>query len=341
LLKSGRKIRYSKLLIATGGKPFIPEALEKELASARKSVFTFTKLEDAYKIKDFAVSLKTKNKNALIIGGGMIGIKAAGALKHLGYKVTIVELSDRLLGAVFDKDASDIAVKHLRAGGVEVALSETVSKLTCRGGYVRRILLKSGKEIPADIIIAAIGVVPDLTLVKGTPVKTGRGIIVDKRMKTSVKDVYAAGDVIESLDTISGENRNMAIWPLAYRQGRVAGRNMAVADKEYEGGFMMNSVDVLGLPVITIGDSASQGEGLEVISEKNTAMDSYKKIILKDNMIIGAIFIKDIDRAGIITGLMKDGVDVSSFKNDILGEKFGYIYVPKEYRSQKVAPLEI
>ena len=132
------------------------------------------------------------------------------------------------------------------------------------------------------------------------------GIVVDGNMRTSAENIYAAGDVAEGLDILIGKNRNIAIWPLAVRQGAVAGINMAGGNEEYSGGFFMNSVEILKIPTISMGltnITEEKEKNIEVLKDFNLEKNIYKKVVIRDNKVIGIIMVGNIERAGIYAGL--------------------------------------
>ncbi len=221
ILANNREIHFDKLLIAAGGVPFIPEI--KGLNS--EGTFTFTRLADALSIKDYIEVNKVKE--AVVIGGGLIGLKAVEALTELKIRVVIVELADRILSAAFDKKASSIIENALRKKGCKLIANNTVVEINGTNKKVNEVILKDKKNIPTDLVIIAIGVRPSIELVKNTPIKTNKGILVNAFLQTNVKDVYAAGDCCEAEDLITGVKRPIAIWPAAVRQGKIAGFNMA------------------------------------------------------------------------------------------------------------------
>jgi NAD(P)H-nitrite reductase large subunit len=153
-----------------------------------------------------------------------------------------------------------------------------------------------------------------------------------------VPDVYAAGDCVETYDMILETERPIAIWPHATRQGHVAGCNMAGVEKTYEGGFPMNSEDIAGVPAIAVGltDPKEHEDEYEIIEKYDRAALTYKRLVLHRNRLVGAICVGDIDRAGIYTGLIRDRVDVTPFKEHLLSGSFGLISLPKEYRKHMV-----
>ena len=333
ILSNKKKINYTKLLIACGGKPIVPQikGVDKE------NVFTFTTWDE---IKHLENVIK-KKKEVVVIGAGMIGLKAAESLTNAGLKVTIIELADRVLSTVLDKKSASILHQHLKENKVELITVNTVEEITGKGMMVDGVILKNGKRIKTDIVVIAIGIIPNLDLVKSAGIKTNKGILVNEFMQTNIENIYAAGDVTETWDFLYKQNRPIPIWPLAYEQGKIAGTNMAGEKISYHGGLSLNSIEVFNLPLITAGITTVEKDTYEILVKFQPERKMYKKIIIENGKIIGSILINNIERAGIITGLIKDQLDVSNFKNEILEDTFGYIYVPKEYRSKEIMPLEV
>ncbi|MFV9567425.1 NAD(P)/FAD-dependent oxidoreductase [Thermoanaerobacter mathranii] len=331
-LENGDSITFDKLLIATGGKPIIPpvEGLNK------KNVHTFIKMDDAKKLKEVA----KPGSKAVIVGGGLIGFKAAEGLHHLGVDVTIVELADRILSTILDVEGASLVSQSLQNDGIKIITGTTVDKIIGEE-YVKGVLLKNGQELEADNLIIAIGVVPNVDVVKNTSISINRGILVDNTMKTSAEDVYAAGDVAEGYDMLVESNRVVPIWPNAYMQGEIAGFNMIGINKTFKGIFPMNSIGYKNTNVITAGVTNPQQEEFEIISKIDHNRRSYKKFVVKENRLVGFILINDIDRAGLFTGFIKNETDITPFKKYLLNDDFGFIYLPKELRRAKMLDLEV
>ncbi|EMT39916.1 FAD-dependent oxidoreductase [Thermoanaerobacter thermohydrosulfuricus] len=331
-LENGDSISFDKLLIATGGKPIIPpvEGLNK------KNVHTFIKMDDAKKLKEAA----KPGSKAVIVGGGLIGFKAAEGLHHLGVDVTIVELADRILSTILDTEGASLVSQSLQNDGIKIITGTTVDKII-GDEYVKGVLLKNGQELEADNLIIAIGVVPNVDVVKNTSISINRGILVDNTMKTSVEDVYAAGDVAEGYDMLVESNRVVPIWPNAYMQGEIAGLNMIGINKSFKGIFPMNSIGYKNTNMITAGITNPQQEEFEIISKIDHNRRSYKKFVVKENRLVGFILINDIDRAGLFTGFIKNETDITPFKKYLLNDDFGFIYLPKELRKAKMLDLEV
>jgi NAD(P)H-nitrite reductase large subunit len=229
-------------------------------------------------------------------------------------------------------------VEAIEQKGAAVCLGTTIEKVLVSQGVVRGVRLKSGLDIYCRILVIAIGVVPSLSYLEGSGIATGRGIVVDEKLRTSVEDVYAAGDVAEAYDLLLGRKRPIPILPLAYRQGMIAGRNMAGAADDYEGGMAMNAIEVCGLPTISVGlTTVTEADGYEVLFEQDSVAGAYRKVVLKDNRLVGVILVGNIDRAGVYTGLMERREDVGGVKHLLLSNEFGLMSLDPKYRKHMVS----
>jgi NAD(P)H-nitrite reductase large subunit len=323
-LESGEKIRWEKLLLATGGLPIVPEIEGIGL----KGVFTFTKLDDAKAIDEFLSHYGIKVR-AIVIGGGLIGVGVTEALVKRGIEATIVEMKERILNTILDEEGSTLEEKTLTEAGVEIITGHTVGKIgSYLPGEATGVNLDDTRPIPCELVIVAIGVRPRLDLAIGTGIKVNRGIVVDRRMATSNPEVFACGDVAEAHDFIYGENRLTPIWPNAYMGGRVAGFNMAGVPTEYSGGTAMNSLKYFGLAVASAGMVNPPDDSYEVISNRYDHM--YKKVVLKDGLVVGMVFAGDIEKSGVVFSLMKDRVEVERFKQALVAEDFSLASLPEE-----------
>jgi NAD(P)H-nitrite reductase large subunit len=320
-LEGGRILNWQKLLLATGGSPIVPRI---EGGDA-KGVFSFTRLDDAKAIDGFLNKRKGQTK-ALVIGGGLIGVSASEALVKRGVEVTVVEMKDWVLNTILDEEGAELEAKALVAAGVEIITGHTVAKINKNSsGAVSGAVLDDGRKIAADLIVIAIGVSPRLDLADG--LKTNRGIVVDRRMQTSVPDVYACGDVAEAYDFVYGENRVTPVWPNAYTGGRVAGRNMAGTKAEYPGGTAMNSLKYFGVNIVSAGMVNAPDKGYEVVVHRGDGI--YRKVILRDGLITGLVFGGDIEKSGIVYNLMKNKVNVGDFKAELVSDDFGLASLPE------------
>lgn len=334
-LQGGGTLSYDKLLISTGGKPFTPPTPGSNL----EGIFTFTTWDDARRMAHYIETRPVKS--ALVLGGGLIGLKTAEALMARKIQVTLVELSDRILSATFDRTASKLAESLLRRDHVEIRMDNTVEEIIGRNGHVDHAVLRDGERVNCDMVVFAIGVRPNTGLVpQNAGIRTNRGICVDDRMRTTADDVYAAGDCVEAYDALTGTSRSIAIWPNAYRQGYVAGHTMAGVDLRYDAHLVMNSIEVCGVPTISVGltdpPTDGAGAGYEILERYDRNAPTYRKLVLRDQCLVGVIFIGAIQRAGIYTGLIRDQVNVSAFQQHLLSGNFGLISLPKDYRKHLV-----
>ncbi|TET54933.1 MAG: NAD(P)/FAD-dependent oxidoreductase [Actinobacteria bacterium] len=328
-LEDGNKLSYEKLLISTGGLPQKPDLKGVDL----EGVFTLRTIEDAEKIKKRAA----KAKSAVVLGGGLVGLRSAYALHQIGLKVTIVVGSPQILSQNIDREAAKIMENWLKEKRFNLLTSSRVVSIEGKS-EVKEVILDGGKKIVADIVIIGKGVKSNTVLAEGCRIKTDRGIVVDDNMKTSDSNIYAAGDVAQAHDKLLDKKVVNAIWPVATEQGRVAGINMAGGEEKYGGSFAMNSVDFYGLSALSIGISCPPAkENYEVIATEDSAKHLYRKLVFKKDVLVGAILIGDIERAGILTGLIDEGVKVTSFKNSLAKNKFGFMVMPKPLREKKIA----
>ncbi|UFS70482.1 FAD-dependent oxidoreductase [Geomonas sp. RF6] len=331
-LAGGDVIPYGRLLIATGGDPFVPPI---EGMAGKERVFTFTTWDDAARIKGMSADIR----KVVVVGGGLIGLKAAEGLHQIDKQVTIVELADRILSAAFDLNAGRIVAKKMKANGIDVINGDTAVRIDGEGEEIIGVTLKSGDFIPCDTVIVAIGVRPAASFLKGSGIEVNRGVVVDDTMRTSVPNVYAAGDVAEARDFFYGKKLPMPIWPDAYIQGDIAGISMAGGEIEYQGGLLMNSIELFKIPTISMGiTNPDPGDRYEVLTYLDLGASVYRKIVLEEGRLVGAVLLGKVDRAGIFAGLIRQRVEVAPFKDHLLDPEFGFVHLPKEMRTTLFSP---
>ena len=320
-------IGFEKLLIATGGVPFIPPVI-KEL-NKFKNIFTFTRKRDADKMKSVLNSVKS----VVILGAGLIGLQCAEGLAHTGKKVAVVELADDILPIALDDEAARIARQELLKQGIDIFTGDTISKINGSKGKINSVTLKSRKKIPCQMVVIAVGVKPNIDFLTGACIKTDRGILVDSRMETNLNDIYAAGDCTQAVEILSGKTIPIPVIPIASVQGMIAGCNMAGKKKEYKGGLSLNALQFGGAQIISYGFIRDEANG-EVLKNLNEKDGIYKKVIIKDNKITGAVFVRAIERAGIFRYLIENKIDVGKYKEKLLKPDFNWAYVQNEIRDQ-------
>lgn len=313
VLEDGEKIPYDKLLVASGSRPFVPFT---EGLDSVPDWFTFMTFDDAEALE----KKLDGEKRVLIVGAGLIGLKCAEGILHRVKKVTVIDLADRILSSVLDRESSAVVEKSLADRGVEFLLNDSAAKFSGKKAF-----LKSGKELEFDILVVAVGVRANAELVAAAGGKTGRGIFVDERMRTTIDDVYAAGDCTEGYDQSTGTNRVLALLPNAYFQGKCAGINMAGGESSFLDGMPMNSVGFFDCHVATAG--IYEGECVSY-----TDGEKLKKLFIKEGKLVGFILIGDIRRAGIYTALIRSGTPLSEIDRELMAEKPQLLALSKENR---------
>ena len=318
VLASGRRIGYDRLLIATGGTPSKPKIEGVEL----KNVFYLNMFDYAKEI----VKAIPNTKRALILGGGPLGLKAGLALSHHPIEVKIVISSPQVMSRVLDPDSAAVIQKKLEESGIEVLLRNDVVALSGKE-KVEEATLKNGERLKCDLIIIAKGVRPNFNFLATTrAIRVNVGVIVNQYLRTTVEDVYAAGDVAECYDILSGRSNVVAVWPRASEQGYYAGLNMAGFPKEYVGAHRMNSLDFEGLSCIVMGDVRSKGEGYKTIIQRNLKEGVYQKVVLENGSIRGASIIGRVVNVGGINRFIRNRLNIEPFKSGLLEERSTFIY---------------
>ncbi|MDF2474203.1 MAG: pyridine nucleotide-disulfide oxidoreductase, partial [Anaerocolumna sp.] len=211
-LSDGSKVKYDKCIYALGAECFIPPIAGIE----KPEVIAIRKITDAKKI----VELIPKVKNAVVIGGGVLGLEAAWEISKAGCKVTVLEMADQLMGRQLDKEAGEFLLNIVKETGIELRLNAVVTEITGESS-VSGVKLSKGEFYPAQMVIVSSGIVPNITLAKASGIEAARGIIVNEFMETNVPNIYACGDCAEY------QGVNFGIWPQALEMGKVAGANAA------------------------------------------------------------------------------------------------------------------
>ena len=299
---SGDRLKYDRLLIATGGSSFLPPVP----GSDKKGVFTLRTLKDAVAIKEYAKIAK----RTLLIGGGVLGLEAGNALRKTGNSITVVESSSRLLPRQMDSEGAGIFQAQMEQMGFTFYLG-VKSKEILGENKAEELMLEDGRRIECGMIIISAGIRPNAALAQKLGLKTEKGLIVNDRMQTESADIYAAGDLIQHKGVFYG------IWPAAEKQGETAGINMAGGDAVYTGTVMSNTLKIAGVDLVSAGDIDADSK-YESVTAKDRKNFIYKKLVLKDNRITGAILYGDVkDRAKILKAIT-DKTDISGIRTALM-----------------------
>jgi NADH oxidase (H2O2-forming) len=303
ITEKGLKIGYDKLVLAHGGDLFIPP-IE---GIANKGVFSCKLLLETEKLKSH------DGNSAVVIGSGAIGIEAAEALKKKGYEVYIIELLDWILPALFDEPTAKRLESAMEGYGIHVCTGEKV--LQIKGDNEVASVVTDKREIKCDTVVVATGVVPGTALAKTAGIETGRGIIVNQKMETSVPDIYACGDCVETIDACTGEAAMFQLKHNAIEQGQIVARNILGENAEYPGAFAFARAHFFGTHAVTFGKTMRGTEcvlGVSELIEKENKND-YLRVVLLDGKVVGAQAIgKYADDIGQLIGAMwrKDDINL-------------------------------
>ena len=299
LLDDSQKLSYSSVCVATGSSPFVPpmDGLEKV-----EKKFSFMTLDDTLALEKAI----TKESKVFIVGAGLIGLKCAEGLHGRVADITVCDLADRVLSSILDKDCAAIMQNHMEANDIHFLLGDSVSRFEQRTA-----IMQSGKSVDFDVLVLAVGIRANTSLVKEAGGAVNRGILVNEKMETSVAGIYAAGDCTEGEDISLGDKRVLALLPNAYMQGHTAGVNMAAGNEVFDKAIPMNSIGFFGLHAMTAG--TYDGELYEERTET-----SIKRLFTKDGFLKGFILIGETERAGIYTSLIREKTPLDTIDFDLL-----------------------
>ena len=328
VVKAGRKeYPYDKLCLATGSKPFIPPMKNVE---GNKNALTFLDLAATKAVKKLANS-ETK---AVVIGAGLIGMKAAEGLSKVCASVDVVELAPRVLPSILDEKSAKSVKAFLEENKIRFHLENTVTEAKAENGKITEVILKSGEVLPCDLLILAVGVRPETELAEQAGLEVNRGIIINNEtMQTSNEDIYAAGDCTVSVDMLDGANKIIALWPNAVHQGIIAGNRMAGGELIADGAYSVNAIDFYGLRICTCGLINAKGE--QYSDKIKTIGDSYKRLVFEGNKLVGFVLINASDNAGIYTNLIANKIDISTLVGDIMDTPSLFMF-DKDTRTNKL-----
>jgi len=307
-LADGTQVAYDRLLLATGARPFIPpcEGTEKD------GVFVLRTLDDALAIKAYAREVDT----AIVVGGGLLGLETARALHTAGLDVTVVEFFPYLLPRQLDEEGAGVLQTLLEAQGLHVVTGATTTAILgvpCADC----IQLQSGAKVTGDMVLFSTGIRSEATLAKEADLEVNRGIVVNGHLQTSVEDVFAAGDAAEF------EGRVYGIIPPAIEQARIAAANMVTpGSATYTGTIPSTTLKVAGAELTTMGEALVEGEEYTQLRHADAASGHYRKIVLHDGRVVGAILLNDKERTRSIRQLIERGVDVSAYADQLLNDDF-------------------
>ncbi len=302
IYRDGDGEEYDDLLIASGAEP----STLPIKGLAKSGALHFHTLEDYHRLNE---GLKNGQEVA-ILGAGMIAMELALALAEKGNRVKVIGRG-RPLRAYFDETAGGYIRDIFTSHGVQITTGKDIREVKKSGKGVE-VYCTDGVVFPSDWLVSCLGVQPKLSLVAGSGISVNQGILVDNRMKTNLEGIYAAGDVAEAPDFFDNRPGISAILPSAIAQGKTAGANMTGEECAYEGWISMNQLKFFGNSACSIGRAMPRDGETEVLEEKNDKKKSFKRLVIRDNKLIGAMLVNvDLD-PGVIRYLIEKRVAIGT-----------------------------
>lgn len=321
-LDNRRKMTYGRLLIATGASAKILDEVDPE---ARSQVATLRTMTDAEDIKN-AVA---KAKDLVVTGAGLVSLQTIKAVMGRGIRITAVIGSHQILSQQMDSESAALIRKKLETQGINLLFGRQI-KSVIRHGQRIRVKTNYHEILPADLLVVGKGVTPNVRIAREAGLQVKEGILIDDTMRTSAQDIYAAGDVAQGRNSLTGKPEVIATWFNACAQGEVAGFNMAGRPAVRRGQFRENVTNLMGIAVASLGLSNPEPGELEEISYVDEERIVGRKLFFDGSVLSGAVLINRLEDAGVIRACIANRMDLTCWKADIARKPlhFGRILGP-------------
>lgn len=290
VLRDGSRMGYERLILANGSHPFVPPIG----GVTREGVYALRTKADAVALRGLA----GKGKRCVCVGGGLLGLEAAGALRKLGCEVVVLEGFGWLLPRQLAEPAGRLLESHLASLGMQIRCNARIKELV-GDEAVSAVRLDDGTEVPADFVVMATGVRPNSYLALRCGLEVSKGVVVNDRMETSDPRIYAVGDLAEHRGQVPG------LWPFSYAQGAVAGANAAGGSAEFHGMPMSNQLKVLDVQMFSIGQVQPLDGSYRV--HESLRGDRYTRMVCRDGRVVGANLYGDTTMAGLVREAVESG----------------------------------
>ncbi|MEG1488195.1 nitrite reductase small subunit NirD [Acinetobacter sp.] len=302
--EKGIVVDYDRLILATGSKPFIPPIKGSDL----KGVLSF---RDIYDVNTMLEYCKNK-KNAVVIGGGLLGLEAAYGLKQRGMNVTVLHLMDRIMDRQLDARASALLKQSIEAKGIPVLTEANTEELIGQDGHVSQLRLKDGTVLEADFVVFAVGIRPNMALAQSAGLRCNRGVMVNDTMQTFDPSIYAVGECIEH------RNQTFGLVEPLWGQAFICASHLAEhGSLTFKAPTVPTQLKVSGCDVFSAGnfEPADDYEDIILNDEKRHI---YKRIIIQQDKVIGAVLFGDTEDGAWYAELIADQTPISSIRNKLL-----------------------
>ncbi|WP_374528892.1 nitrite reductase small subunit NirD [Acinetobacter sp.] len=302
--QKGMVVNYDRLILATGSKPFIPPIAGTDL----KGVMSFRDIYDVNQMLEYS---KNK-KNAVVIGGGLLGLEAAYGLKRRGMNVTVLHLMDRIMDRQLDSRASHMLRHSIEEKGINIITEANTEALLGVDGHVNQIRLKDGTLLDADLVVFAVGIRPNISLAQSAGLRTQRGVMVNDTMQTYDPSIYAVGECIEHRSQTFG-----LVEPL-WGQAFICASHLAEhGSLTFKAPTVPTQLKVSGVDVFSAGNF-EPSEDFEDIILNDEKRQIYKRIIIQHDKVIGAVLFGDTEDGAWYAELIADETPISNIRNKLL-----------------------
>jgi nitrite reductase (NADH) large subunit len=298
-MSGGREISYDKVLVATGA-----NAIKPNYCDEGKKIFTLRYMGDAKKLEQYV------KDRATVLGGGFVGIKTAYGLIERSVKVEMIVSSPYPLSLVLDEKSARFIEKEIRESGIGVRTQDNIAAINMKQDRVV-VALQSGAELVSDVVVVGKGVKPRVEIARKAGIKVDLGIMTNEFLETSAEGVYAAGDCCETMDVARRLPWINALWPVAVEQGYFAALNMLGGAIPYQGSIGMNSLKTHSFHLIS-GGVMTEGSGATIFERNFPHLKQFRKLAVKDNILVGMAFFNCPDDAGTYINLIKKGMPLNA-----------------------------
>ncbi len=315
---SNETLSYDKILFATGSRPYMPETIN---GLESKGVFSLKTVEDAVGLAKRSINAD----HAVMLGGGILNLKAAFALLEKKLRVTLVVHSPEVLSQLMDQDDAFLVRKALDTAGLRIMTQCSATDIITDTKGVSGVALDNGKELPCQMVCVGKGVIPNTSFIRNAGIEIDKGIIADAYTACNVKDTFAAGDVAVTCDPGTGEKIVTALWTSSVEMGICAGLNMAGEKVRYTGTFgIMNATQVADEPFVSMGLVHTKDKDVETHIE--TTSSTYRKVVFnkEGTRLVGALFIGDITNTGMYRYVIREKKPVNRFKSYLINHTLHY-----------------
>jgi nitrite reductase (NADH) large subunit len=314
----GERVAYEKILFATGSRPYIPPEIQ---GTEAEGVFALRTLEDARRM---ARRLET-SQHAVMLGGGLLNLKAAFALLERRLKVTLVVRSPEVLSQLMEPADALLIREALNRAGLAVKTGVSATAVQSDRTGVTGVVLDDGGELPCQMVCIGKGVRPNVEFLDGSGVTVDHGIVADRYTQCSAPDSFTAGDAAVTFEPVSGGRITTALWTNAVEMGRCAGMNMAGVKTAYAGTFgILNATQVADEPFVSMGVVHTDGGDFE--THVHATATTYRKLVFnaEGNRLIGAVFVGNITNAGLYRYVIREKKNIAGIKGHIIDQSLHY-----------------